>query len=358
MNKIWLRFCAVLWSFNRGMFYRDLADAFRRKATMRDFLERELANAKMVNDQTRATVLQALVIRYASGEAVTLCDLMVRIAPKSDQMLLAAVDDARDKPDALDKSASAIEFQVRSMKVLALNLATPAIAFPVVGAICLITSDIVAMIAKSAPPSVWVGFNGFVRQLAEAINDYWPHTLVVAVAAVIALIVALPRWTGSMRLKVDNLPGFALYRDYNAAVVLSALAMMMSAMKPLVESIEDLKKSGSPWLKWHLQRILFSLEDNPNDYSAAFSRGLMPATVRSRLATLMDSSKSFDAALITLGSAEVARLESSVKVSAETLNWALVGSMTALAVVLSIGQMTIATALSNESSMSKVMQKK
>ena len=358
MKKIWLRFCALLWSLNRGLFYRDLADAFRRKATMRDFLERELANAKMVNDQTRAAVLQALVIRYASGEAVTLCDLMIRVAPRSDQMLLSAVDDARDKPDALEKAADAIEFQVRSMKVLFMNLAIPAIAFPVVGAICLITSDIVAMIAKSAPPSVWEGFNGFVRLLAEAINDYWPHTLVGIVVAVAALVVALPRWTGPMRLKVDNLPGFALYRDYNAAVVLSALAMMMSAMKPLVESIEDLKKSGSPWLKWHLQRILFSLEDNPNDYSAAFSRGLMPTTVRSRLATLMDSSKSFDAALISLGSAEVKRLEASVKISAEALNWALVGAMTVVAVVLSMGQMTIATALSNETSMSKVMQKK
>jgi type II secretory pathway component PulF len=358
MKKIWLKLCVALWSFSRGVFYRDLADAFRRKATLRDFLERELSNAKMVKDATRATVLQAIVNRYESGEALTLTALMSRLAPRSDQMLMAAVDDAPNKPEALEKAADAIDFQIRSLKVLLMNLAIPAICLPVVGAICLITAEIVALIATSAPPEIWEGFNGFVRVVADSINQYWPHMSVAIVAIITIIVIALPRWTGVVRIKVDNLPGFALYRDYNAAVVLSALAMMMSAKKPLVQSLEDLKANGSPWLKWHIQRILFALVDNPNDYSAAFARGLMPMSVRSRLATLMDSSSSFDAALITLGSAEVKRLEGNVKISAETLNWTLVGIMTSVAVLLSIGQMTIATSLSNATSPSKVIKSK
>lgn len=358
MNKILLKIACVIWSFERGLFYRDLADAFRRETTLKDFLEREFANARMVKAGIRTMVMQHLVSRFATGQALTLAELMRNAAPASDRMLLAAVDDAEKKPAALESAADAIDFQVRSLKILASNLAVPAISLPVVGVICLVSADIIALIVKSAPPAIWVGFNGGVRFVAEVVNDYWIHVLVALVVLVASFVSSLPRWTGRIRLKADNLPGFALYRDYNAAVVLSALAMMMGAKKPLVESLGDLKQAGSPWLRWHIQRILFALDDNPNDYSAAFARGLMPAAVRSRLATLMDSSKSFDAALIMLGSAEVKRLETSVRVSAEILNWTLVGILASLAVYLSIGQLTITTALANETSTSKIMQRK
>lgn len=358
MNKIFIKVAFFIWSFDRGLFYRDLADAFRRETTLKDFLERELANARMVKAGIRTTVMQHLVARFATGQALTLSELMCKAVPSSDLMLLAAVDDADKKSTALESAADAVDFQVRSLKILASNLAIPAISLPVVGVICLVSADIIALIAKSAPPTIWIGFNGGVRFVAEVVNDYWMHVLIALIALIAMFSASLSRWTGRLRLKADNIPGFALYRDYNAAVVLSALAMMMGAKKPLVECLEDLKKASSPWLRWHIQRILFALEDNPNDYSAAFSRGLMPAAVRSRLATLMDSSKSFDSALIILGSAEVKRLESSVRVSAEVLNWTLVGILASLAVYLSIGQLTITTALSNETSTSKIMQRK
>lgn len=358
MKKVILKLACLVWLFDRGLFYRDLADAFKRKATMREFLDRELANARMVQASIKTLVLQHLVARFATGNAQTISELMRVAAPVSDQMILSAVDSAVDKPEALVRAASAIDFQVRSLKILGANLLIPAICLPVVGVICLVSADIVALIAKSAPPAIWVGFNGGVRFVSELVNNYWHFALFGLLVFVVVFVVSLSRWTGKLRLKVDNLPGFSLFRDYNAAVVLSALAMMMGAKKPLVESLEDLRKAGSPWLKWHIQRILFSLEDSPNDYSTAFSRGLMPASVRSRLATLMDSSKSFDEALITLGTSEVDRLEKSVKISAELLNWTLVGILASLAVYLSIGQLTIATALSNETSPSKIMQRR
>ena len=124
------------------------------------------------------------------------------------------------------------------------------------------------------------------------------------------------------------------------------------------QALEDLRLNATPWLGWHLQRVINSLDDNPTDYMAAFSRGLMPRSVRARLNSLLDSSKSFDVALVTLGTSEVKRLEGAVKVSAETVNWTLTGALVALAVLLSIGQMTIASALSNESDPVKLMQKR
>lgn len=359
MKTLWFKLLCFVFAFSRATFYRDMADSLRRASATRDFLARELENARMVKDSTRTAILLSLVKRFASGESTSISGLMVQVAPKSDQMLLSAVDDAtKDKPAALDRAADAVDFQIRSFKVLAANLLTPLIALPAVGSICIISADIIDLIDRSMPSFVWEGFNAFIRVLASAINQYWVVSSFVLLGVVTAFVMALPRWTGSVRIKVENWPGFALFRDYNAATVLSALAMMMGSGKPLVEALQDLRRSSSPWLRWHIQRILFSLEDNPTDYSAAFARGLMPPAVRARLSTLIDSSKSFDSALITLGSAEVKRLESSVKTSAEMLNWALVGSMTIVAVLLSVGQLTVSAEISNQTSISKIMQNK
>lgn len=359
MKRILQKVNAFLWRSRRAIFYRDMADAFRRKVGLRDFLAREEANCKMLKDKQGLSVMKRLSARYASGNGGTLRELMSGVAPASDLMLLAAVDDAGGaKPVALEKAADAVEFQQRSVKTLLTNLVTPAVAVPIVGAICIVTSEIITGIAANAPKSVWDGFNGQVRVLADVINAYW-GALSAGLAAGVPLVIYLfPRWIGKYRLKADNLPAFSLYRDYNAAVVLSALAMMIGSGKTMRQSLDDLRASASPWLRWQLQRIISSLENNPTDYMAAFGRGLMPVSVRARLASLLDSAKSFDSALVSLGSSEVQRLEGSVKLSAQAVNWTLTGVLVSVAVVLSIGQMTIASALSREAEPSRLMQKR
>lgn len=359
MQKLLLRLNLLLWMFRRSVFYRDMADAIRRKVGLRDFIEREILNARMLRDSVGVSVLSALGRRYASGEGASLGELLAGIAPRSDQMLLSAVDDAGgNKAVALERAADAVDFQIRGMKTLLKNLAMPTVALPIVGVMCVITSEIVVGIAKNSPPEIWKGFNGLVRWLAEWINTNALSILVAVVVLVAMTVYVLPRWKGPARLKVDKTVGFSLYRDYNAAVVLSALAMMISSGKTLRQALDDLRGTASPWLRWQLQRVINSLEENPTDYMVAFSRGLMPPTVRARLASLLDSSKSFDEALITLGTSEVARLETNVSVSAQAVNYALTGALVAVAVTLSIGQMTIASALSSASEPSKLLQRR
>lgn len=352
LNKIHILF----WRFSRELLFRDMSNSMRRKVGMRDFLERELKNAYLVKNTSSMVVLNLLLARYATGEGETLQDLFRGFAPASDQLLLATVDDAKDKVSALESLADTIAFKQRSLKTLAVNLAVPLVAVPLVGGICLLTSEIVASIAKSAPAGVWTGFNGFVRALADFINAYWILTLGGIGAAVTAVVMSLPRWTGIVRSKVEELPIYDLYRNYNAAIVLSALAMIISNGKTLREALDILRQGSPQWLAWQLKLIIHSLEDNPTDYASAFSKGLLPLRVLGRLMSLTDSAPSFDAALVQLGGAEAQRLEKAVEIAAVTVNWTLTGVLVAVAVTLSIGQMTIASALAQQSSPAALRQ--
>ncbi|MDP9897361.1 hypothetical protein J2W32_006482 [Variovorax boronicumulans] len=358
-NNLILRLCCMWWSLRtRASFYRDLADAVTRKVGMRDFLERQASNARMLDDTTAVKVYRALSARLSSGFGASYAELLLGIAPRSDQLMLHAVDDAgSSKVQALLITADAVDFQINTITSIAKELIVPILAVPCVGFLCIITADIVTGIAKDSPPEIWTGYNGFVRWLSETINAYAIAIGVGLLAFVVGFILILPRWIGPLRSKAENLPGFGLYRDYNAALVLSSMAMMIRSGKTLRESLEAMRVPSRPWLRWHLSRIISSLEDNPTDYIGAFGKGLMPKTVKARMASLLDSSKNFADALVVLGSSEIKTLGDRVQLSALTTNWAATGALVLVAVLLSLGQMTISTALSRESEPSKVLQR-
>lgn len=357
LNHFLFRFYCFWWSLTtRAHFYRDLADAVSRKVGIREFLERQASNARMLDAWISLRVYRALLARLSSGLGKSFADLLLGIAPRSDQLMLKAVDEAgKNKVEALSITADAVDFQIRTMRNIGKELVVPVLAVPCVGFMCLITAEIVAGIAADAPADIWTGFNGFVRWLAESINSYAVAIGIGLAAAVGLFIATLPRWRGPVRLKVDNMPAFSLYRDYNAALILSSMAMMIRSGKTMRESLEAMRATARPWLRWQLSRIISSLEDNPNDYISAFGKGLMPPTVRARLASLLDSSKTFGEALVSLGSTEIKTLGERVVLSAIATNWATTGTLLSIALVLALGQMNISTALSREADPSKVL---
>jgi hypothetical protein len=272
-------------------------------------------------------------------------------------MLFAAVDNAEDKSSSLMQMVRAVAFQQRTIKTLASELATPVIAIPIVAAICITTANIVASIAKDSPASIWVGFNGLVRDVSNFINSYWLESSIAISIAIAVFLYLIPRFIGKYRLMIDSWPVFSLYRDYHSAVVLSSLAMMISSGKTVVESFETMQAKAGPWLRWQIGRLLIALEEHPNDYMFAFSRGLFALKVQARLASLMDSSASFDDALVILGGNEVEKLETNMKIACQSLSWMLIGAITSLAMFLSIGQMTIANELAKMGDPSTMMKK-
>lgn len=358
LDRICLKFCCFIWAFQRPQFYRDLADNLDRKVGVRDFLERQISNSMMLQYWWSVRVYRAMAARYAAGEAGTFADLVRNIAPASDQMLMKAVDDAGAKTSvALLFSADAVAFQLRSLRTTLWELAQPLLFLIAVAVISWITADVISSIGEGAPEAVWEGFNGFVRWLANSIKDYGVFIAIGLVLFVVAFVYALPRWTGLRRLKVDGWPGFGLYRDYNAAIVLSSLAMQLSSGRSVREGMEALRSTARPWLRWHIARVLSSLDSSPSDYKAAFGRGLMPKAIRAKLASRLDSKVTFAEAMVEIATTEVEMLESRVKLSAAFTGYSLVILLGAIGVTLGVGVMTIGTSLLEESDPSRLTQR-
>lgn len=336
---------------DRAEFYSDLAEMFARGESMLGFLEGELANARLTRQRSRAAALRIMLRRYVSGSAGgSLLFVLRTVVPAGDAMMLTAVDRAKDKAEALRAMAAAVELQAKMRRLVVGYCVSPVLAAPLCISMIHVVSDVLRSIDRSTPvyirDEVWSGFNGFAKLIADFTGAYGGTALTVFVAAVALAVYSLPRWTSPRRLHVDGWPLYSLYRDFQAGLVLSSLAMQLRAHLPLRSSIDDLAQDASPWVRWQLSRVTRSLDEEPTAIVRAFGRGLLSPHLQARAATLNRKSKDFAEVLVQLGTSEGHRVLGRVKQTALAMNIALMSVLGGVTVILGFASMTVPGAFS------------
>jgi len=330
----------------RAEFYRDFAEMYQRNEAMVSFLEGEIANASLTRQRSRARALRLVLHRHQDGDhASRVSHLLEGVVPRSDGLLLAAVDRAADKPQALRALAEAIDKQQQMLRVMLSHAALPAVTIPICFALIALLGKVILVIDDATPPyaqeALWDGMNGWARTIAH-FAQAWGAQLVVALGAALAAVLwSLPRWRGAARLRVEGWPIYGLYRDFQAGMLFSSMAMMLRTGETLQGSIDDVTQRASPWMRWHLGRVVDALEENPTGTLDAFRRGLLSAHLLSRAATLNRSSTSFSEVLIQLGTTEGERVLTRVKKAAVIANFALVGLFASVATFMGVASMTV-----------------
>lgn len=332
--------------FDRAEFYRDFAEMYQRNEAMVSFLEGEIANANLTRQRSRARALRIVLHRHRDGEhASRVSHLLEGVVPRSDAMLLAAVDRAADKPQALRALADAIDKQQQMLRLMLSYSALPAMTIPICYALITLLGKVILVIDDATPvyaqDALWDGMNGWAKAIAIFAQAWGAQTLVVLGAGIAAMLWSLPRWRGPFRLRVEGWPVYGLYRDFQSGMLFSSMAMMLKTGETLQGSIDDVTQRASPWMRWHLGRVLDALEENPTATLDAFRRGLLSSHLLSRAATLNRSSASFSDVLIQLGTSEGERVLARVKRAAVIANFALVGLFASVATFMGIASMTV-----------------
>jgi type II secretory pathway component PulF len=330
----------------RAEFYRDFAEMYQRNEAMVSFLEGEIANAGLTRQRSRARALRIVLHRHQDGDhASRVSHLLEGVVPRSDGLLLAAVDRAADKPQALRALADAIDKQQQMLRLMLTYSALPAVTIPICFALIALLGRVILVIDDATPvyaqEALWQGLNGWARAIAVFAQAWGVQTVVALGLALAAVLWSLPRWRGAARLRVEAWPVYGLYRDFQAGMLFSSMAMMLKTGETLQGSIDDVTQRASPWMRWHLGRVVEALDENPTGTLDAFRRGLLSAHLLSRAATLSRSSTSFSDVLIQLGTTEGERVLARVKRAAVVANFALVGLFASVATFMGIASMTV-----------------
>ena len=330
----------------RAEFYRDFAEMFHRNEALVSFLEGEIANATLTSQRSRARALRLVLHRHQDGEhASRVSHLLEGVVPRTDAMLLAAVVRAVDKPQALRALAVAIEKQQQMVRLMLGYSVLPAITIPICYVLIALLGKVILVIDDATPvyaqEALWQGMNGWARDIAVYAGSWGPQTVLALAVSLVTVLWSLPRWRGAWRLRVESWPVYGLYRDFQAGMLFSSMAMMLRTGETLKGSIDDLTHRASPWMRWHLGRVVDALDENPTATLDAFRRGLLSPHLLSRASTLNRSCTSFSDVLIQLGTSEGERVLARVKRAAVVANIALVGLFASVATFMGVASMTV-----------------
>jgi type II secretory pathway component PulF len=192
-----------------------------------------------------------------------------------------------------------------------------------------------------AREALWEGMNGWARWTAIFLDVHGVALCAGCLALLAGVAACLPRWRGPWRVPADSWPIFSLYRDFQAGMLFSTLAMLLRSGQTLQAGLEDAAECASPWMRWHLGRILSALDENPNAVLDAFRRGILSRPLLARAMTLNRSSQTFADVLVQLGTRESERVVERVKITARVANAAVVGAVAGVAVFMGVASITV-----------------
>ena len=182
----------------RAEFYRDFAEMYQRNEAMVSFLEGEIANAGLTRQRSRARALRLVLHRHQDGDhASRVSHLLEGVVPRSDGLLLAAVDRAADKPQALRALADAVDKQQRMLRLMLTYSALSAITLPICFALIALLGKVILVIDDATPvyaqEALWEGMNGWVRAVALFAQAWGVQTVFALGMALGAVLWSLPR---------------------------------------------------------------------------------------------------------------------------------------------------------------------
>ena len=110
----------------------------------------------------------------------------------------------------------------------------------------------------------------------------WPVIGVIA-PVLYTYYYTLPRWTGRARQAFDRVFPWAAYREEQANILLTTLAGLVGNKFTIPDACEEIRARSTPYLRWHLNRIIPLIPQLGEDALKAFDTGLISRQVMDRL---------------------------------------------------------------------------
>lgn len=340
----------------RESFYDDLADAIKDSEPMVKFIS--IRKTRSIKQRDPISILYANWIKRMDKEGGKLSYVLKGAAPEGDILVLAAIEDKGDLADGLRFLASTIKDQRGMKEAMIAGIIMPAIVSLIMIIFMVVLSVyVIPVFADIAPVKKWNGIGQILYGMSYTVTHYGILLLILAGSLGFWFVWSLSNWTGLRRAVIDRYLPYSVYRDYNGAIFLVSLAVMMHSGDTLVRSLETLKKRGSPWLRWHITRILKNLDKTAGNYGEAFATGIFSQHLTNRIVDYSRRSSEFDKVISRIGIEGIAKVRKEVESSAKLLNMILITVLGALLAFMLVGTILTAQGLSTSLKEEVNMQK-
>lgn len=146
----------------------------------------------------------------------------------------------------------------------------------------------------------WSDTTLLVSSIADFIAQYWLFIIILFFGSGYAVYYSLPNWTHSeIRRMLDQYPLYGTYRDLQSSTFILALSSMQRAGAPLDASIKQIRELSTPWMRQHLDNMLWKLR-KVSSAGDALDVGMIPGELMADI-KIATKSGDLDEALEELG---------------------------------------------------------
>lgn len=185
--------------------------------------------------------------------------------PEKDRRVIEAGEEAGKLELALENAIFIVENERRIKSTLIGGLIYPVLlVFVVIGFLMLFGLKVVPAFEEILPRSRWTGAGAQMAVMSDFVN-YWLFPCLFAFGVLIGVVFwSLPRWTGSMRVRLDRWPPWSLYRLTSGAGFMLTVSAMVRAGVPVPRVLRAMMRDASPWFAERMQRTLHFVNDGSN----------------------------------------------------------------------------------------------
>jgi type II secretory pathway component PulF len=194
--------------------------------------------------------------------------------PQSEQMIILAGEQAGRIEHALDSVARVVVASRKIRSSIASGVTYPCMVLVMVFTyIYLFGTRVIPQFAALSDPRGW---HGAARSL-YLMSEFTQHAMLPVVALFTAFCAlvgwSMPNWNGRLRVPLDRLPPYSLYRLVVGSGFLMAFSSLQSCGFTVEKSLMRLGIKAAPWLRARIDDTLFGVKSGLNAGEALRATG-------------------------------------------------------------------------------------
>lgn len=285
----------------RRMFYQSFYDYLKQGVPISNIIKMlsdSIVKANSRNQLFLAKILDDLAMQMATG--VDFAEALAKWVPINEVMSIRAGMKSGDPAAGMKNTIDALAASATMGKEMASKLSYPAILLVALfGLIYFFSVAIIPKVADVMDPADWPQTAKNMYDMAFFVQHYWWAIIVGIVSFVVFIKSTLDRVTGKVRSLMDRIPPYSFYRSFHGANLLVSLSSLMMSGIPFVEALRQSRQLASPYLVWHLDKVIANMSDGKS-LGEAFDTGLFTNEMMVNI-YMMSSNADFQQAIKILG---------------------------------------------------------
>jgi Type II secretory pathway, component PulF len=122
-----------------------------------------------------------------------------------------------------------------------------------------ISYKLIPPFAQMKNPDNWDGIAKLLYNLSMFVTNYWVASSIGILSFITIVIMSLRYSFGTLRIWLDNIPPYSIYRTVLGASFLLSLSALVSSGVKLDVALQEIMFRASPWYKERVRAVLFGI---------------------------------------------------------------------------------------------------